>query len=237
VCAPGSVFALLVDDEVVLQRRSRSPVARRIAASVPAGIVSESLPATVTVRAPSRSAKSRVNPPRQAVAVSPLRTERLDAPSADIAPGASQLARKRASGRAKCGYRTLRVMTELRSTESRQPLRPAHESRSEPLPPCTRDHHSAHRGLLLSDDLERSLLAHSGWAAEPGHSHLAATSTQRGTRRMARAAHGAGHRIRDRVTTRRLVAGGSGTSVGAANRRAGVRKRWLGRVLRAMLGS
>ena len=53
VRAPGSVFALLVDDEVVLQRRSRSPVARRIAASVPTGIVSESLPATVTVRAPS----------------------------------------------------------------------------------------------------------------------------------------------------------------------------------------
>ena len=37
VGTPGTVFSLLVDDEVVLQRRSRSPVARRIAASVPTG--------------------------------------------------------------------------------------------------------------------------------------------------------------------------------------------------------
>jgi hypothetical protein len=51
--APGTVFSLLIDDEVVLQRRSRSPVARRIAASVPTGTVSESLPAIVTIRAPS----------------------------------------------------------------------------------------------------------------------------------------------------------------------------------------
>lgn len=50
---PGTVFSLLIDDEVVLQRRSRSPVARRIAASVPTGTVSESLPAIVTIRAPS----------------------------------------------------------------------------------------------------------------------------------------------------------------------------------------
>ena len=53
VSAPGAVFGLLVDDEVVLQRRSRSPVARRIAASVPTGTVSESLPTTVTMREPS----------------------------------------------------------------------------------------------------------------------------------------------------------------------------------------
>ena len=53
VGTPGPVIGLLVDDEVVLQRRSRSPVARRIAASVPTGTVSESLPATVTTRVPS----------------------------------------------------------------------------------------------------------------------------------------------------------------------------------------
>ncbi len=53
VGAPGTVLSLLVDDEVVLQRKSRSPVARRIAASVPTGTVSESLPATVTTRPPS----------------------------------------------------------------------------------------------------------------------------------------------------------------------------------------
>lgn len=54
VGTPGPVIGLLVDDEVVLQRRSRSPVARRIAASVPTGTVSESLPATVTTRVRER---------------------------------------------------------------------------------------------------------------------------------------------------------------------------------------
>lgn len=53
VGTPGAVSVLLVDDEVVLQRRSRSPVARRIAASVPIGTVSESLPAIVMIRVPS----------------------------------------------------------------------------------------------------------------------------------------------------------------------------------------
>lgn len=53
VGAPGTVFGLFVYDEVVRQRKSRSPVVRRIAASVPRGTVSESLPATVTSRMPS----------------------------------------------------------------------------------------------------------------------------------------------------------------------------------------
>jgi hypothetical protein len=52
VRSPASVLGLLVDDEVVLHRRSFIPVARRIAASVPTGTVSESLPAIVTTREP-----------------------------------------------------------------------------------------------------------------------------------------------------------------------------------------
>jgi len=57
VRAPTAVFGLLVDDEVVLHRSSSSPVVRRIAASVPTGTVSESLPATVTTREPSALAQ------------------------------------------------------------------------------------------------------------------------------------------------------------------------------------
>src|SRR5688572_8722700 len=53
MCTPAAFVRLLIDDEVVLQRRSLSPVARRMAASVPTGTVSESLPATVTIREPS----------------------------------------------------------------------------------------------------------------------------------------------------------------------------------------
>ena len=53
VGTPGTVFGLFVDHEVVPQRKSRSPVIRRIAASVPTGTVSESLPETVTTRMPS----------------------------------------------------------------------------------------------------------------------------------------------------------------------------------------
>ena len=59
VGTPGTVFGLLVYDEVVPQRKSRSPVARRMAASVPTGTVSESLPATVTTRMPSTLSTSR----------------------------------------------------------------------------------------------------------------------------------------------------------------------------------
>lgn len=53
VSAPTAVLGLLIDDEVLLQRRSSKPVTRRIAARVPTGTVSEFLPATVTDRAPS----------------------------------------------------------------------------------------------------------------------------------------------------------------------------------------
>lgn len=53
VSTPAAVVGLLVDHEVVPHRRSSNPVALRIAASVPGGTESESLPATVTVRRPS----------------------------------------------------------------------------------------------------------------------------------------------------------------------------------------
>jgi hypothetical protein len=50
---PTPVLSPFVDDQAILHRRSFTPVARRIAASVPTGTVSESLPATVIALAPS----------------------------------------------------------------------------------------------------------------------------------------------------------------------------------------
>src|SRR4051812_31366968 len=80
MCAPGPVLSALVDDEILLHRRSSSPLARRIAASVPAGTVSESLPATVIARVPSGLRHVSWEPVRRArdqpAAISRLRTSR-----------------------------------------------------------------------------------------------------------------------------------------------------------------
>src|SRR3954469_2461864 len=62
VGAPCAVLGTFVDDEVVVHRSSSIPVARRIAASVPTGTVSESLPATVTTRVPSALSQVSCDP-------------------------------------------------------------------------------------------------------------------------------------------------------------------------------
>src|SRR4051812_7386674 len=64
--APRAALSVLVDDQVLRHRRSSRPVARRIAASVPAGTVSESLPATVTTRVPSALRQLSCEPVRRA---------------------------------------------------------------------------------------------------------------------------------------------------------------------------
>src|SRR3954452_13801181 len=78
--APAAVLSALVDDEVILHRRSSKPVARRIAESVPAGTVSESFPATVTERVESGDREVSCEPVRRTIdhpeASSRLRTSR-----------------------------------------------------------------------------------------------------------------------------------------------------------------
>src|SRR4051794_36460575 len=62
VRAPTAIVGLFVDHQVLLHRNSSKPVARRIAPRVPAGTVSESLPATVTDRVPSRLSQISCDP-------------------------------------------------------------------------------------------------------------------------------------------------------------------------------